>query len=155
MPPDFHRLASWTPTTLDDGTPRAQLQIPFVAASYEVDYGGIVNNQVYLRWLEDMRTAFMARWLTLEEAQERGLIPVLARTEIDYKLSLKLGERAQGLMWAGAVGRASGQIHSEIRRADDGRLCARGLQVVAFVDARTGRPTRFPAEFAAALRSPD
>ena len=45
---------------------------------------------------------------------------------------------------------ATGEIQSEVRRAEDGRLCAQALQTVAFVDARTGRPTGFPAEFAAA-----
>lgn len=152
MPADFFALSSWGRTE-HDGQPRAQLEVPFVAASYEIDYAGIVSNQVYLRWLEDMRTAFMARWLTLEEAFTRGQVPVLTRTEIDYKLPLRLGERALGRMWAGEMGRVTGQIASEIRRAQDGRVCARALQVVAFVDSRNGRPTRFPVDFATALAS--
>jgi acyl-CoA thioester hydrolase len=155
MPPDFNQLARWERTSLATGEGRALLLLPFVAASYEIDYAGILSNQVYLRWLEDMRTAFMAPWLSLEGAYERGQVPVLTRTEIDYKGPLRLGEGAIGRMWAGRLGRTTGEIVSEIRRVDDGRLCARALQTVAFVDARTGRPTRFPREFAAALGAPD
>jgi acyl-CoA thioester hydrolase len=155
MPPDFNQLARWERTSLATGEARAVLLLPFVAASYEIDCAGILSNQVYLRWLEDMRTAFMARWLSLEGAYERGRVPVLTRTEIDYRVPLRLGERALGRMWAGRLGRATGQIQSEVRRAEDGRLCAQALQTVAFVDARTGRPTRFPSEFAAALSAPD
>jgi acyl-CoA thioester hydrolase len=155
MPPDFNLIARWGRTTSADGEPRALLEVPFVAASYEIDYAGIVSNQVYLRWLEDMRTAFMARWLSLEGAYERGQVPVLTRTEIDYRVSLRLGESSIGRMWAGKIGRARGEIASEIRRASDGRICAAALQTVAFVDAKSGRPTRFPAEFATALSSPD
>jgi acyl-CoA thioester hydrolase len=154
MPPDFNRLARWERTHLASGEGRAMLLVPFVSASYEIDYAGILSNQVYLRWLEDMRTAFMARWLSLEDAYQRGQVPVLTRTEIDYRVPLRLGERALGRMWAGQIGRTSAQIESELRRDDD-RVCARALQTVAFVDARTGRPTRFPAEFAQALRAPD
>jgi acyl-CoA thioester hydrolase len=155
MPPDFNQLAGWQRTSLPTGEPRAMLLVPFVAASYEIDYAGILSNQVYLRWLEDMRTAFLARWLSLEDAYVRGQVPVLTRTEIDYKVPLRLGERALGRMWAGRLGRATAEIQSEVRRAADDRLCARALQTVAFVDATTGRPTRFPAEFAAALGAPD
>jgi acyl-CoA thioester hydrolase len=155
MPPDFNQLAHWERTSLATGEPRAMLLLPFVSASYEIDYAGILSNQVYLRWLEDMRTAFMARWLSLEDAHARGQVPVLTRTEIDYRVPLRLGERALGRMWAGRLGRASAEIESEVRRAEDGRVCAQARQTVAFVDARTGRPTRFPAEFAAALSDPE
>ena len=155
MPPDFNQLARWERTSLATGEARAMLLVPFVTASYEIDYAGIMSNQAYLRWLEDMRTAFMARWLSLEGAYERGQVPVLTRTEIDYRAPLRLGERALGRMWAGRLGRASAEIQSEVRRAGDFRLCAQAAQTVAFVDARTGRPTRFPSEFAAALAAPD
>src|SRR5438105_13306261 len=110
MPPDFNLLARWDRTTTADGEPRALLEVPFVAASYEIDYASIVSNQVYLRWLEDMRTAFMARWLSLEGAYERGQVPVLTRTEIDYRASLRLGERSIGRMCAGQIGRATGHV---------------------------------------------
>src|SRR5947207_15847341 len=119
MPPDFNQLARWERTSLATGEARALLLLPFVAASYEIDYAGIVSNQVYLRWLEDMRTAFMARWLSLEGAFERGQVPVLTRTEIDYRSPLRLGERSIGRMWAGRLGRATGQIGSRVRRAPD------------------------------------
>jgi acyl-CoA thioester hydrolase len=154
MPPDFNQLARWERTSLATGEPRAMVLVPFVAASYEIDYAGILSNQVYLRWLEDMRTAYMARWLSLEEAYTRGQVPVLTRTEIDYRTPLRLGEHAVVRMWAGRVGRVTAEIESEVRRVEDDRLCARALQTVAFVDARTGRPTRFPAEFAAAIEAP-
>ena len=144
-------LATWQADEAEDGSRRQVLELPFRVAGYDIDFAGIVNNQVYIRWLEDMRTVYMGRWLSLEYAFSRGLAPTLIRTEVDYRWPLRLGDRAIGRMWTTQVGRASALIETEIRKADDDRICAHALQTVCFVESATGKPARMPPEFRAAL----
>ena len=67
---------------------RAVMTLPLRIAGYDVDVAGVVNNAVYVRWLEDLRTGFMARWLSFEQALARGLAPTLVRIEVDYRTAL-------------------------------------------------------------------
>lgn len=141
-------LARWE--TVDD---RPVMEMPLRIAGYDLDVAGVVNNQVYVRWLEDLRTAFMARWITFEESMRRGLAPTLVRLEIDYRVALRFGDGIVGRLWFASSGRASGVIETEILRLPDRHVCAHALQTVCFVDQRTGRPVRLPDGFSAATES--
>lgn len=60
---------------------------------YEVDAEGIVNNAVYLHYLEHTRHEFCDNaGLSFREMHSKGIDPVLSRVEIDYKTPLGLGE---------------------------------------------------------------
>lgn len=142
-------LARWGTRRLDDGAERAAMTLPLRIAGYDIDAAGVVNNAVYVRWLEDLRTIFMARWISFEDALARGLAPTLVRIEVDYRAALRLGDAAEGELWFREVGRATGLIETEVRRCADRRVCAHALQTVCFVDQRTGRPTRTPPELRA------
>ena len=67
--------------------------LPMKVRDYEVDSEGIVNNAVYLHYLEHTRHEF-CDWagLSFREMHSRGIDPVLSRVEIDYKTPLGLGE---------------------------------------------------------------
>jgi acyl-CoA thioester hydrolase len=147
-------LARWGIRRLPDGAERAAMTLPLRIAGYDIDVAGVVNNAVYVRWLEDLRTIFMARWLSFEEALARGLAPTLVRIEVDYRAALRLGDGVEGELWFREVGRASGLIETEIRRTTDARVCTHALQTVCFVDQRTGRPTRIPPELRPSLAPP-
>ncbi len=61
---------------------------------YEVDSEGIVNNAVYLHYLEHTRHEFCEQaGLSFREMHKNGIDPVLSRVEIDYKHPLGLGDR--------------------------------------------------------------
>lgn len=61
---------------------------------YEVDYEGIVNNSVYLNYMEHTRHEFCESvGLSFKEMHNRGLDPVVRRAEIDYLRPLHSGER--------------------------------------------------------------
>ena len=123
------------------------LELPLRVAGYDIDFAGHVNNAVYIRWLEDLRTVWMDRWVPLEECAARGMSPVLARIEIDYRLPLKLGDKVLGRLWVASVARASAVMEAEIVRVGDGRVAAHALQTVAFINLGSGRPMRVPEEF--------
>ncbi len=61
---------------------------------YEVDSQGIVNNAIYLHYLEHSRHEFCERAGTsFRDLQRRGIDPVLRRVEIEYLTPLRLADR--------------------------------------------------------------
>lgn len=71
----------------------APFEIEMRVRDYEVDSQGIVNNAVYLHYLEHTRHEFCRHaGTTFRSLQERGIDPVLRRVEIDYLTPLRLGE---------------------------------------------------------------
>lgn len=61
---------------------------------YEVDSEGIVNNAVYLHYLEHTRHEFCEKaGLSFRDMHSRGIDPVLSRVEINYRRPLGLGEK--------------------------------------------------------------
>lgn len=68
-------------------------ELPMKVRDYEVDAEGIVNNAIYLHYLEHTRHEFCDQaGLSFREMHSRGIDPVLSRVEIDYKTPLGLGE---------------------------------------------------------------
>lgn len=60
---------------------------------YEVDSQGIVNNANYLHYLEHTRHEFCDQaGASFHDMQQVGIDPVVARVEIDYKNSLRMGD---------------------------------------------------------------
>ena len=60
---------------------------------YELDAEGIVNNANYLHYLEHTRHQFCAKnGISFAEMQERGIVPVLNKVEIEYKSPLRSGD---------------------------------------------------------------
>ena len=68
-------------------------EMPMKVRDYEVDSEGIVNNAIYLHYLEHTRHEF-CEWagMTFRSMHERGIDPVLSKVEIEYKTPLGLGE---------------------------------------------------------------
>lgn len=60
---------------------------------YELDYQGIVNNANYLHYLEHTRHEFCRQaGLSFGEMHRRGIDPVLAHIDIDYRQPLHIGD---------------------------------------------------------------
>lgn len=60
---------------------------------YECDMQGIVNNAVYLNYLEWARHEYLrGRGLDFADLTARGIIVVVARVELDYLKSLRSGD---------------------------------------------------------------
>ena len=69
---------------------------------YELDAEGIVNNANYLHYLEHTRHGFcVANGISFAQMQEKGVIPVLNRVEIDYKTPLRSGALSASCGWSG------------------------------------------------------
>jgi len=72
---------------------------------YELDSEGIVNNAVYLHYLEHTRHAFVTReGIPFGSLTRDGLIPVVRRMEIDYRSSLRSGDVMLSRLWIERAG---------------------------------------------------
>lgn len=68
-------------------------ELPIRVRDYEVDSQGIVNNAVYLHYLEHTRHEFCrAVGTSFRAMQQEGIDPVLRSVEIEYLHPLTLGQ---------------------------------------------------------------
>src|SRR5208337_3726730 len=73
-------------------TPR--ITVPLEVYYFDTDAGGVVHNIAYLRMVEIARSQLaMSLGWSLDEMGRTGLVPVVARTEIDYLKPARLGDR--------------------------------------------------------------
>ncbi len=87
---------------------------------YELDSEGIVNNAVYLHYLEHTRHAFVKReGIPFGSLTSDGLIPVVRRMEIDYRTPLRTGDVMLSRLWIERQG-ARFVFHQDIFRKQDG-----------------------------------
>lgn len=87
---------------------------------YELDAEGIVNNANYLHYLEHTRHGFcVENGISFAQMQEKGVIPVLNRVEIDYKTPLRSGDRFVSKLWVERKG-ARFVFHQDLFKTDTG-----------------------------------
>jgi YbgC/YbaW family acyl-CoA thioester hydrolase len=70
-----------------------RITVPLEVYYFDTDAGGVVHNIAYLRMIEIARTQLgAALGLSLAEMNRTGIVPVVARTEIDYLRPARLGD---------------------------------------------------------------
>ncbi len=124
-----------------------QVRHLFPVRTYDIDFAGVVNNIVYVRWLEDLRDLFAGQILPLSEAHKRGVAPTLSRTEIDYLAPVRYPDTLEGRMGLLEHGRARFVLWAEFVSQASDILTARARQTGVFVYLGTLRPAPLPAEF--------
>lgn len=68
-------------------------EMPMRVRDYEVDCQGIVNNAIYLHYMEHTRHEFCRQaGCSFARMHSRGIDPVLRSVEIEYRHSLGLGQ---------------------------------------------------------------
>lgn len=107
---------------------------------YELDSEGIVNNAVYLHYLEHTRHAFVKReGIPFGSLTREGLIPVVRRMEIDYRLSLQSGDVMLSRLWIERKGPRF-IFHQDIFNKEGGELVvAAVVTIVCMEDGRINR----------------
>ncbi len=126
-----------------------EVQHIFPVRTYDIDFAGVLNNGVYIRWLEDLRGMFAEPILPLAEADKRGIVPTLSRTEIDYLAPVRYPDKLEGRMGMLEHGRARFVLSAEFTSHAAGIVTARARQIGVFVYRATLRPAPLPMEFRA------
>jgi len=68
-------------------------ELEFKVRDYECDMAGIVNNSVYLNYLEHARHEFIKTLgLDFKELLNEGIFTVVARADLSYKTPLRSGD---------------------------------------------------------------
>ena len=69
-------------------------ELEFTVRDYECDLQAVVNNAVYQNYLEHARHEFLrARGIDFAEVTAAGINLVVVRAELDYRKSLRSGDR--------------------------------------------------------------
>ena len=117
---------------------------------FDTDAGGVVHNAAYLRLIEVARTelAEVLGW-SLREMGSTGLVPVVARTEIDYLKPARLGDtlRIEGRLTK--LEKIRFHLEFDVLRdtegaADKGAKLVFCKQVMVTVNLASGRPQPVP-----------
>lgn len=121
---------------------------------YECDIQGIVNNANYLHYAEHTRHRFIKSiGLSFADLHEKGVDPVVARMQLEYKASLRggdefisrLGLTKEGLRYV---------FHHEIYRKHDERLSFRArVELVTLINGRLASSKDYDEAFAPFLNS--
>ncbi len=113
----------------------------FEPKTYDIDYAGIVSNQVYIRWLEDLRFKLIKEYYSWESLTG-DIVPVIIRTEVDYLKSVKLNEIVRGTMWMENVRGPRYFLKAEMSVA--GKIVCKSVQQGVFINKSSGRIIRIP-----------
>ena len=114
-------------------------ELPMKVRDYEVDSEGIVNNAIYLHYLEHTRHEFCQHaGLSFKEMHNQGIDPVLRKVEIEYITPLGLGDSMISKLWLSRKG-ARFIFHQDIYTPDQ-RLVVKA--VVSCVCIENGKLTR-------------
>ncbi len=119
-------------------------EIEFNVRTYDIDSARHVSNIVYIRWLEDLRIRMLEDHFPLQPMIERGITPILTRTEIDYKKAIVLFDKPLGKMWMTDLGNIKFTLEAEFSLGEE--LASSARQEGVFFDMVNQRPVRIPAE---------
>lgn len=110
---------------------------------YDIDYGGVVSNIVYIRWMDDLRTALLKAHYPVDVMAKDGMAPVVNKTHAHYKRSSFFGDRLTAEIRMTALEKVRWEIQAVITNGD-GKTVFTAVQSGAFVDLRNGRLSPVP-----------
>lgn len=122
------------------------IALDFEVKTYDIDFAGVVSNLVYLRWLEDLRMAYLSSAMSLEDLVSRQHFPTLVHTSINYRGPVRFPDHVVGEMRLVEVGQTSLSLEATFRSHRSGAIVADARQVGLILDGKTGRPVAVPEE---------
>jgi acyl-CoA thioester hydrolase len=119
--------------------------VHITVAAADIDELSHVNNAVYLRWIQQaaVEHSHAVGW-SVEDFLARGAAFLVRSHEVEYLRPALPGDRVQVETRVVAMSVAGAERSTTVRRGVE--LLARAHTRWAFVDLKTGRPARIPAE---------
>ena len=104
---------------------------------YECDIQGIVNNAVYLSYLEHTRHEYiLSKGVDFNALTSRGILLVVSSIQIHYLVPLRSGDEFTVFLNAAKTGPQL-VCHQEIVRQSDNKLCTRAdVHIACSVDGK-------------------
>lgn len=129
--------------------------IDITVSESDTDRLGHTNNQIYLKWFEDISWAHIEpNGMPWSLQEELGKAMAITRTEIDYIAASYAGEALQIATWIlHSDGRLLSSRAFQIIRLSDQKTLARAKSYYACIDLKSGRPSRMPKAIADTLGS--
>jgi len=120
------------------------LILPLAVRDYECDYEGIVNNAVYLNYLEHARHEFLKQaGVKVVELTQKGINLVIIRAEVDYLWPLRSGDSFEVRVTMERISRLRFGFQQDIYRTPDNKPILKAKIIGTAFDAN-GRPKLFP-----------
>lgn len=108
---------------------------------YELDSEGIVNNAIYLHYLEHTRHAFVKQeGIPFGSLTSEGLVPVVRRMAIDYHVALRSGDVMLSALWIEREG-ARFIFHQDIFKKGSGEHVVNAVVTIVCME-QNGRINR-------------
>lgn len=120
-----------------------------IVQANETDRLGHTNNQVYLKWLEQISWQHIESlgmdW-PMHERLSRAM--AITRTEIDYLAASYEGDELMLATWISASDqRLTSSRKFQLVRLNDHKPIIKAQSFYACIDLKSGRPARMPQEF--------
>ena len=119
---------------------------------FDTDCAGVVNNIAYLRMVETCRTHLGAKMgMDFSAMETTRLYPVVLRTEINYLIPARLGDKLTIHGKLDQLERVRFWCSFTMTREGEDKpliTCRQSLAMVHMEEGKSGRPVRLPANWA-------
>ena len=120
----------------------------------DTDAGGVVYYANYLRYMERARTEWLSSlgFDLAELDRVRGIVFVVHRVEIDFRIPARLGDRLDVTLTLVELHRARMIVLQEVRR--EALTLTHARVTIACLSRANWRPARIPADLHSRLENP-
>ena len=116
-------------------------ELDFTVRDYECDLQGIVNNSVYMNYLEHTRHEFLKEMDgDFAELAKQNILPMVYKAELEYKSSLRSGDEFTVKVKVGKEGSLKAIFQQDIYKKSDNILMLKGKITVVVLG--NGRPIK-------------
>lgn len=116
-------------------------ELDFEVRDYECDLQGVVNNSIYMNYLEHTRHQFLKELgFDFAELNEQSILPMVYKAEMEFKSPLKSGDLFTVKVKVSKKGHLKALFHQDIYRKSDQKLMLKGIITAVILDH--GKPVK-------------